>query len=182
MGWGGYNDLWYNLPDVLDYDTVVSCIYNIFVEGKGEIISGRVVDTAGRPIAGTVVKATLRTRAYAEVTDKNGIYALVKVPSASSYTITAEKPGFVFTRQNVTTGTSRHWGDYSGNRWSVDFIGRLAADSDHDNDVDFVDFARLAAGWHRTANADDPSWASGYPDLIALARNWLTGAVPHSQP
>jgi hypothetical protein len=182
MGWGGYNDLWYNLPDALDYDTIVSCIYNIFIEGKGEIISGRVVDTAGRPVPGAVVQATLRTRAYAEVTDKNGIYALVKVPSASAYSITAQKLGYFFTRQSITVGTSRNWGDYSGNRWSVDFIGRLAADSDRDNDVDFVDFARLAAGWQMTADAENPSWVSSYLDLMALARNWLTGATPHQRP
>jgi hypothetical protein len=182
MGWGGYSDLWYNLPDILDYDTVIVCIYNVFVEGKGEIISGRVVDTAGRPVAGAVVQATLRTRGYAEVTDKNGIYALVKVPSASTYTITAEKLGYVFTRQSVTTGTSRNWGDFSGNRWSVNFIGRLAADSDRDNDVDFVDFARLAVGWQTATDATHPAQTSGYPDLISLARNWLIGATPHYRP
>jgi hypothetical protein len=159
MGWGGYSDLWYNLPNILDYDTIVSCIYNVFIEGKGEIISGRVVDAAGRPITGAVVKATLRTRAYAEVTDKNGIYALVKVPSACAYTVTAEKIGYVFNRQSVTTGTSRNWGDYSGNRWSVDLIGRPAPDPGLDSEVNSVDLARPAAGRLTTSEAEDPSEA-----------------------
>ena len=50
MGWGGHEDIWYNLPDIGNYDTIPVCIYNIFPEGTGEIISGRVTDASGQPI------------------------------------------------------------------------------------------------------------------------------------
>ncbi len=52
MGWGGHEDIWYNLPDIGNYDTIPVCIYNIFPEGTGEIISGRVTDASGQPIWG----------------------------------------------------------------------------------------------------------------------------------
>ncbi len=52
MGWAGTNDLWYNLPDAGNYNAVVACVYNIFTEGQGEIVSGRVTDASDQPIAG----------------------------------------------------------------------------------------------------------------------------------
>ena len=62
MGWAGYNDLWYNLPEIGDYDTVPACIYNVFPTGTGEIISGRVTDATGWPILGVTVKTTLQAQ------------------------------------------------------------------------------------------------------------------------
>lgn len=137
MGWGGSSDAWYNLPDILNYDTVDECIYNIFTSGSGEIISGRVTDgTFGDPISGAEVTAQ-RTGGgtYNAVTNSNGIYALAKIPSASTYDISVTKFGCSFTDQNVATGTSTNYSDISGNVWGVDFVGTLGpspptADSD----------------------------------------------------
>ncbi len=168
MGWGGYSDVWYNLPNVASYNKVITCVYNIFTEGSGEIISGRVVDTSGRPIPDAVVTGRWQTGTAQAVTNHNGIYALVKLPSADIFTLDVEKPGRGFGRQTITTGTSRHWETAAGNRWAVDFIGTLTVDCDGDSDVDFADFACLAGN----------TW--GYSDLAALAANWLNGITPPS--
>lgn len=127
MGWAGRANIWYNLPDILDFEVITTCIYNVFTEGKGEIISGRVVDAAGRPLAGAAVTATRWPYDYVDATDDKGLYALVRVPSATTFSLRAEKPGFTFTRQTITTGTSRDRENLTGNRWAVDFTGRPVA-------------------------------------------------------
>jgi hypothetical protein len=129
MGWGGHDDIWYNLPDIGNYDTIPVCIYNIFPEGTGEIISGRVTDALGQPIWGAIVRADLRTKRYETVTDKKGIYALTKLPSAAMFTVQASLSGLTFTKQSVETGASRDRDASAGNRWGIDFVGVRAAGS-----------------------------------------------------
>jgi hypothetical protein len=129
MGWGGHEDIWYNLPDIRNYDTIPVCIYNIFPEGTGEIISGRVTDASGQPIFGATVRADLRTKRYETTTNKKGIYALTKLPSAGLFTVQASLSGLTFTKQSVETGTSRDREASAGNRWGINFVGALAADS-----------------------------------------------------
>lgn len=123
LGWGGSQTAWYNLPTVDagdGYNTVKACVYNIYVTGTGEIISGRVVDTDGMPIAGVTVTATGGGTA---VTNARGIYALAKVPSNTAYTVTAFKSGWLFpSSQIVTTGLSQN-DSACGNRWGMDFTG-----------------------------------------------------------
>lgn len=127
MGWGGYYDAWYNLP-LIDagsyvFNTVDVVLYNLYVSGTGEIISGRVTDLGGNPISGATVTATKSGGGtYTDTTDSRGIYALVKVPSASTYTVAVTKTGYNFANQNTTTGTSSHWGTTCGNRWGINFV------------------------------------------------------------
>jgi hypothetical protein len=166
MGWAGTSDLWYNLPDVGNYNAVVACVYNIFTEGQGEIVSGRVTNAFGEPIAGVVVRARLRDTVYESTTNNRGIYALIGLPANSTFTVETREPGFVFSQRTVTTGLSRDWKATSGNQWGVDFVGTSTVDSDEDNDVDFVDFASLAS----------ETWS--YADLVAFVAHWLTGATP----
>jgi hypothetical protein len=129
MGWGGHEDIWYNLPDIGNYDTIPVCIYNVFPEGTGEIISGRVTDALGRPIWGATVRADLRTKRYETLTNKKGIYALTQLPSAATFTVQASLSGLTFTKQYVETGTSRDREASAGNRWGIDFAGAPAAGS-----------------------------------------------------
>lgn len=165
MGWAGTSDLWYNLPDVGNYNAVVACVYNIFTEGKGEIISGRVTDAFDRPLAGVVVRARLQNSVYEAATNNKGIYALAGIPSNSTFTVDCRKSGFAFSQETVATGVSRDWKPTSGNQGGVDFVGTSTVDSDADDDVDFVDFASLAS---------EP-WT--YSDLAAFVAHWLTGAT-----
>ena len=132
MGWYGNNSVWYNLPNIDcsapgPYQTITSCIYNIFPSGSGEIISGRVIDIYGNPIGEAIVTAKCVNNRYEATTNHNGIYALAKIPSATTYTISVTRRGFIFTDQNsVITGTSSDWENVSGNKWQVDFIGRAS--------------------------------------------------------
>lgn len=126
MGWGGYEDAWYNLPTVdagsYNFNSVYKAVYNVYATGSGEIISGRVTDSAGTPLAGVSIEAQRSAGGtYTDTTDSNGIYALAKIPSSSSYTITASLAGYDFPPQSVSTGASSDYGIPSGNLWSVDF-------------------------------------------------------------
>ena len=133
LGWGGAADAWYNLPDVdtgtYAFDSVEQVVYNIYKAGSGEIISGRVSDTTGGPIAGATVTATASGRSYTATANTNGIYAIVQVPSATQFTVAAASPGYTFTTQATTTGTSTDRSARAGNVWGVDFVGTTGADA-----------------------------------------------------
>ena len=127
MGWDGSNDMWYNLPDVDysrsdQYNAINGCIYNIFTFGSGEIISGRITDLSGSPISGATVIARNGRTPYTAVTNDKGIYALAKVHSYATYTVSVIKSGYGFTPQRVTTGKSVDSRNVSGNKWGIDFV------------------------------------------------------------
>lgn len=125
MGWSGTDDAWYNLPNIdssPSFTSVHKCIYNIFVSGSGEIISGQVVDVNQEPISGATVTAQGPGDPNSVITNTEGIYALAKLSSASTYMIAVSKNGYTFgPPKPVTTGVSG--GGTSGNRWAVDFQG-----------------------------------------------------------
>jgi len=106
MGWAGYGDAWYDLPDIRDYNAVDVCTYNIFVSERGEIISGRATDPLGRPLAGVVVSVVQRSGTYEATTNAKGIYALRGLPSNATLKVLAGKPHMTFSEQTVRTGQS----------------------------------------------------------------------------
>lgn len=60
MGWGGLDDAWYQLPNFTagyTFNAMTDCVYNIYVSGTGEIISGRITSMAGLPLEGVTVTA-----------------------------------------------------------------------------------------------------------------------------
>lgn len=126
MGWNGLDDLWYNLPDIDaehgKYTTVFGCIYNISTSGKGEIISGRVLDSNGRPIVNAKISAEPGGREPIVVwTDDRGIYALENLSSNTNYTIWPSVEGYVFSSRTVQTLQSDNDSTRVGNRWGIDF-------------------------------------------------------------
>ncbi len=128
MGWSGNDDAWYNLPNIdatYTFNVVDGCIYNIFISGSGEILSGRVVDMGGSPISGVNITAT-GGGTYHATTNAEGIYALVNVPSNTNFTVSASKPPHTFTNQNASTGMSSDWSSTSGNAWGVNFVSQSA--------------------------------------------------------
>jgi len=60
---------------------------------------------------------------YQAVTNNKGIYALTKLPSAGSFAIQPDRPGFTFSKQTVETGISRDQQASAGNKWGIDFVG-----------------------------------------------------------
>lgn len=126
LGWAdGAEDLWYNLPTIDTskgtYFVIDRCIYNIYPEGTGEIIAGRVTNAGGSPLSGVTVSAT---GGYTTTTDANGFYALVKVPSGTTFTVTARKTGYTASVQAVTTGTSTNNSITTGNQGPINFTLR----------------------------------------------------------
>jgi hypothetical protein len=188
MGWGGFDDVWYNLPNVdahYPYTSVAVCVYNIFASGTGEIISGRITAGNGTGLGGVTVTAKSAGRTYTAATNDRGIYALVPVPAASLYTVSAAKEGYQFADRVVRTGRSRDWSDTSGNKWQIDFVADLAGDCDADGDVDAEDFATFArawltkpgnAGWNACCDISVPrdNFVDTL-DLVIFLDNWLTG-------
>lgn len=130
MGWGGSDDAWYALPNILDdghggysYTIVDGCLYNVFTNGAGEIISGRVLDGGGAPVVEAVVTATRDDGSvYSTTSDTNGIYALQPVPSNARYSISATKSGLPPAATVCATRTSSDRNAASGNCWGVNLV------------------------------------------------------------
>jgi len=124
LGWSGYDNAWYNLPtidtSVITFTNVDCCTYNIYTTGSGEIISGRVLDPAGKPVAGAAVTAVGAGITYPAVaTNARGIYAIAKIPSSTQYVITATADGWQSQSITVTTGDSHANLYSSGNIWGA---------------------------------------------------------------
>jgi hypothetical protein len=121
LGWGGQKDAWYNLPvidtDWYRFDELWGYVCNIYTNGTGEIISGRVL-AEGVPVAGATVSAVVGGQTYSAVSDARGIYALARLPSSQAMILTAQKNGLQFNVLSVTTGVSS---SHSGNSWGHDF-------------------------------------------------------------
>ena len=155
LGWGAspstlLDNAWYNLPTIdtswTTFDVQYKVIYNVYTTGSGEIISGRVTDGAGTPISGVTVTATGSGGPYTATTNANGIYALPKVASGATYSVSASKTGYTFSSnpQSVTTGTSVSTtsppsipggipsvtpSTTTGNKWGISFVSGVVPPS-----------------------------------------------------
>ncbi|WP_428564660.1 MAG: C10 family peptidase [Solidesulfovibrio sp. DCME] len=123
MGWGGAEDLWYNLPVIGtsgEYQAISNVTYDIFPDKAGEIISGRVLDKAGAPIGGAVVAATTDGLVTATaVSNAKGIYALVGVPLGALSSVAASKSGYSFAQRELYCGVSSRANPST--LWGIDF-------------------------------------------------------------
>lgn len=153
LGFEGAHDVWYNLPNILDYDVVSHCIYNCFPDQSGEIVSGRVTDAYGQPIAGATVTAVSAQGSFVATTNKRGIYALTGIPTPARYRITAHKPRLEFRSRMTKLTASEDMTPITGNRWEVDFRAYAPTDYNRDQRVDLLDFAILARDWRKANSA-----------------------------
>jgi uncharacterized repeat protein (TIGR02543 family) len=129
LGFAGDDDIWYALPEVdlvdvnADFTMVEACIYNIYTNGSGQIISGRVTDPTGAPVSGaTVTAARSRGGTYTAATDTNGVYALACIPADSTYTLTVTSAGDSSATNKYSTGASVFNVLPSGNVWGANFV------------------------------------------------------------
>jgi hypothetical protein len=187
MGYEGYSDIWYNLPLVNAYNEVILCIYNIFVQDRGEIISGRILGPRQEPLTGALVTAySDRGNTFEATTNEKGIYALSHVPSLTSYDLCISKPGFICKETRVHVYYSHNDHSFTGNRWGIDFRAYLTGDYDRDDDVDLFDFAMFARHWRHAEDVTQLGTATGdisdiqdgivnYADLLSFSENWLIG-------
>ncbi|NMA46804.1 MAG: leucine-rich repeat protein [Lentisphaerae bacterium] len=140
MGWEGQFDAWYNLPTVeIDgyfiFTVFDELIFNVFPDFNGELISGRVTDMAGQPLAAVAVTAQdAATRAVVAeaTTNERGIYALkIPAPAQGAYHVRATFRGAA---EMTTVDGIVDSNDYNvinpaendirvaiGSRWGVDF-------------------------------------------------------------
>lgn len=106
MGWSGQNDVWYNLPMInlednpenfIGFSDLCGVVYNITPNEseKGEIVSGRVTDENGQPLANAeVVVLSNDVTVATAVTDDHGIYHFV-LPAGVAYEVYTERFPYV---------------------------------------------------------------------------------------
>lgn len=131
FGWEGNNDLWYSLiaddltPD-LRFSIINDISYNIHPTKNGDVISGRVLDEDGRPVAGATVKlATSRgLDVDSAVSDERGIFA-VRFTGKGSLVLTAEDVSHGKAKRSVPIGKEGEnvvgeWDSDGGWRYLID--------------------------------------------------------------
>ncbi len=124
-GWAGKSDAWYQFftetLTSMDYTYLQEFVYNMHPTIAGDVISGRVTDHTGAPVAGATVTRTLSGVSQTTSTDEYGIYYF-RVTSGGTYTLSATKGGLSSgTRStSVTIGTSCSFSStFTGSGWSV---------------------------------------------------------------
>lgn len=137
LGWSGISTVWYALPLVdtalATFTNVSDCIYNIYTNGAGEIISGRVTDQLSRPVDMALISAT-RSDGFATttITDAKGIYTLPNLLGNRNYTVSASRAGFASATNSVRLRSTINNSTYSGNYWGADFTLSVVPDAvDH---------------------------------------------------
>ncbi len=179
MGWVEEQNTWYNLPDIQGkkrFNSVHKIIYNIYTNGTGEIISGRITDSSGSPVAGVRVSAGGKS----DVSDINGIYAIDKLPSARTYTLNAVKTGHYFSAVDVTVGTSID-NKTVGNVWGVNFVEGMPEGDNYEPDNTPQTAKSIVANTDQTRNivpANDQDWVKfniAVRSYIALETSGLEG-------
>jgi hypothetical protein len=94
------------------------------------MISGRVFDACGVPVPNPIVYADPNVEPPVWIgseSDANGIYAFDSLESNKTYIVSPVVVGYVFTSQEVTTGSSNANQPTSGNVWGIDFYGEVFA-------------------------------------------------------
>lgn len=140
MGWGGRRDAWYVLPiiEILNdkdelaftYTSLYGIVYNIFPEGgHGEIVSGRVLDKEGSPVAGAEVYMVGGSYSKTAKSNESGIFAFKNVPSNTTLTLSATLGNRRFTahgtartgKSSLVDADSETWYEFDlGNVWGVE--------------------------------------------------------------
>ena len=103
LGWGevGENTAWYNLPNIIAYNTIAGYIYNIMTNGS-ELVVGRVTSASTTNVIEGVTVVV--NGAVTNTTDAYGAYG-VAVDSGVN-TVEVSKVGFVTQTYVVTNATS----------------------------------------------------------------------------
>ena len=147
LGWCNVrdDDAWYELDGTVDqssgnyYNLIDGLIYNVFPDATGDILSGRVLDKDGNPVANAVVQATRSGKAACPPvqTDANGIYAFV-LDGGTSYkvscggqTISVSLPASSSAKLMVSKNVEGNiWSDPFGPSFSDE--GKLGGSSGND--------------------------------------------------
>jgi len=194
MGWSGIDDAWYNLPNIdggTEYSAVQVCLYNIFPSDTGEIISGRVLDPNGNPIADANVYTQSDGQApHTTLTNHKGIYAFKGLNSNTEYTIWVDVFGDILPAQLVNTGFSEDETTISGNRWRINFqtdtelnlpppdfffVDNNAPDDPGHNDTDISDPLEDGSFEHPFDSIQEAIDAAENGDVVFILQGIYTG-------
>ncbi|MBQ6009629.1 MAG: C10 family peptidase [Kiritimatiellae bacterium] len=200
MGWGGLANAWYNLPDVESvfpsYTSTVldQLIFNIFPSVTGDLLTGRVLDSIGNPVAGAAVAATSGGATVTGTTNERGIYAL-HVAGGRAWNVSAthgaesgSRSAYVassFSAIVIRTATTSSVHDlgYVGNVWGNDIT--LGVDAPTPPTLaDAVDNAALTfttggeADWFAQSDeSHDGTDAARSGPVVRLQSTWMETAV-----
>jgi hypothetical protein len=112
FGWGGDNDLWFNLPNMdRGFDVIKSVNFNIDPQVAGEIVAGRLFYNDGTPISGASVTLQDGGTTASATSSSTGIYYFKGLKSNTGYNVTVFAPNaprisFPSNPVAVTTGSS----------------------------------------------------------------------------
>lgn len=118
LGWNGNSDEWYLLPNVKDYNTLSTIVFNIFPTESGYLICGTAKNASGTALANATVLAVNssgKTVATA-TTNKRGLYVLL-VPTSGTFTIKGSSGTKL---EGETTTTISSYYNSCCNKWGVD--------------------------------------------------------------
>lgn len=143
MGWGGQNDVWYNLPliDTGDnpeefegFDTIQEVVYNIFPTNAGEVVSGRVTGLDGNAVSGAVVSVSADGVEIARtLTSRFGIYSFIVQPG-QAYQLKAIVESEDLVDECTTEVIKNDSAMIVGNRWGNDMVLKPASVR-HDGEI-----------------------------------------------
>jgi len=164
-GYSGSSDGWYDTTTDVNGKNLESMVANIFPPTLGarhsSVISGRVLDTSGNPIANATVTATGATN-VTTTSSANGTYAFI-LP-AGNYTFAASKSGAAGSSA-TTVAASEQKTRAEGDGW-----GTGVNNSASGVDVTVYTESDFAKSWSNNANDgrfDNP-------------QNWTGGTLPAS--
>jgi hypothetical protein len=114
MGWGNSADAWYNLPTIdppngSAYSMIRAVVYNVSPSAAGEIICGRVRNSAGSPISGASIRVQRRNGGaiHKMTSDSRGYFGTLGFPSRNRYNLWVTRSGYRGVRKsNVYLGRS----------------------------------------------------------------------------
>ena len=164
-GYGGNKDGWYDPTTDINGKSFQNMVANIFPPTRGarhsSVISGRVLDASGNPVANATVTATGATTATTN-SNANGTYAFI-LP-ADDYTFAVSKSGAVGSRAYTVAASSQKT-RAEGNGW-----GNGVNNSASGVDVTVYTESDFAKTWRN--NAGDGRFDN--------PQNWSGGTLPAS--
>ena len=149
-GYGGTSDGWYDPTTDINGKGIQDMVANIFPPSRGarhsSVISGRVLDASGSPVANATVTATGATNVTA-TSSANGMYAFI-LP-VGTYTFSATSGGVSGTITNCAVEASSQKTRAEGDGWATGTnnsksgvnvtLGKTAGMDEPDDFIDYVE-------------------------------------------
>ena len=185
MGWGGASDVWYTLPNIgtagaYSYSYINGIVYNVFTDSEKKLVSGRVLNASGSPVAGASVEIRSSTGALLSTltTNGKGMYAFARNGTAEETLKLRASSGGQSAERSVALfrSTTSRSGSSVGNLWGQDLVLGTTSGS-HTITLEAIPPAggSVAGGGTKTANS--PCTVTATPNSGYAFVNWAEGAT-----